>query len=89
MPLSKINNHYTARPHQPGFAFSDQAIGIAVYMTICISVNAFVFYAASCVFVSPKNLLALFRVAKGQQTYATWFTLFSCFEHCYFFTFRL
>jgi hypothetical protein len=48
-----------ARPHQPGFAFLDQAIGIAVYMTICISVNAFVFYAASCVFVSPKNLLAL------------------------------
>ena len=38
--------------------------GITVYTTICISVNAFVFYAASCVFVAPKNLLA-FAGGKG------------------------
>jgi hypothetical protein len=44
----------------PGFVVSEH---IAVYTTMCISVKMFVFILASCVFVSPKNLLALCRPA--------------------------
>ena len=54
--------------------------GIVVYATICISVIAFVFYAASCVFVAPKNLLALPPMGgKGKQTCATWFAFLATY----------
>jgi len=40
----------------------------------------FVFYAASCVFVSPKNLLALPPMGgKGKQTCATWFAFLATY----------
>jgi hypothetical protein len=57
----------TTNPARPlaGLGCFLRAIGISVYTTICISVNAFVFYAASCVFVAPKNLLALPPLAVG------------------------
>jgi hypothetical protein len=41
----------------PGYFCDLKVAGISVYTTICISVNAFVFYAASCVFVAPKTNL--------------------------------
>ncbi len=58
--------------HTAGF-FALRAIGIAVYTSIYISVNVFVFYVASCVFGYPKNLLAHTAGAvRGWSACATW-----------------
>jgi len=62
------------QPGQPAGLFALRPIGIFIYTSICISVKVFVFYTASCVFVAPKNLLALPPLGgKGEQTCATWF----------------